>query len=471
MKHYTLLLMSTLSGLGWNFPAMAFDSGSTGADGDFAPTTDVTLGLPENGIFNFTTVNIPTGVTVRFGQNSRNTPAILLVQGDMVVDGTIDISGVDGGAFGFVPPGGYRGGFSASAGKDGINGLGPGGGRGGVELTSSSTNCGGGGAAYFTSITHKNSSCTQLVPDALSYGSPRLLPLLGGSGGGSGVNLSTDNSVFSGAGGSGGGALLLAVTGSLTLNGAINAKGGDGGPSGTSSRVTAGGGGSGGGLRIVATNFSGGGNIDLSGGVEGDSAWSASNDGSLGSPGRLRIEAESSTFNGTVLPATNSFVSTGAPSALFAANVPTIRITGVAGRNVPEVPTGDNDVFLPSTTANPVAVDILTTQVPVGEVVRLTVTPQTGAVVSADSEPLTGTVGSATATASVDLAPGASVLTASVNFTVTASAGDALANFARGERVERIELASSLSGASTTTFITVSGKSYTWQGNIAAALN
>ena len=36
-----------------------FSSGSTGADGPFAPTTSQTILVPESGVFNFTTVNIP----------------------------------------------------------------------------------------------------------------------------------------------------------------------------------------------------------------------------------------------------------------------------------------------------------------------------------------------------------------------------------------------------------------------------
>ena len=47
----------------------SFSSGSTGADGAFNPTQSQTLQLPESGVFNFTTINIPAGVTIRFGRN------------------------------------------------------------------------------------------------------------------------------------------------------------------------------------------------------------------------------------------------------------------------------------------------------------------------------------------------------------------------------------------------------------------
>ncbi len=45
-------------------PASAFDSGSTGVDGAFAPVSDTSIVLPPDGILNFTTMNIPSGVTV-----------------------------------------------------------------------------------------------------------------------------------------------------------------------------------------------------------------------------------------------------------------------------------------------------------------------------------------------------------------------------------------------------------------------
>ena len=44
----------------------AFNSGSTGADGALSPTVNTEIQLPESGILNYTTVNIPSGVTVKF---------------------------------------------------------------------------------------------------------------------------------------------------------------------------------------------------------------------------------------------------------------------------------------------------------------------------------------------------------------------------------------------------------------------
>ncbi len=76
--------------------ALAFDSGSTGVDGDFNPPVTIEVPLPPSGVFNFRSVNIPLGVPVTFSRNATNTPIVMLVQGDVTVAGTIDISGKPG---------------------------------------------------------------------------------------------------------------------------------------------------------------------------------------------------------------------------------------------------------------------------------------------------------------------------------------------------------------------------------------
>src|ERR1041384_4968022 len=43
-----------------------FTSGSTGADGAFSPTVSASVAVPESGVFNYTTVNIPTGGTITY---------------------------------------------------------------------------------------------------------------------------------------------------------------------------------------------------------------------------------------------------------------------------------------------------------------------------------------------------------------------------------------------------------------------
>lgn len=128
LSHFLLLSILTT-------PAIAFDSGSTGSDGAFAPVSSTTIVLPPDGILNFTTMNIPSGVTVRIASNLSNSPAFILVQGDAVIDGIIDISGVDGDAVSSNPAGGFAGGLPlqvTSGNGLGGNGQGPGGGPGGT---------------------------------------------------------------------------------------------------------------------------------------------------------------------------------------------------------------------------------------------------------------------------------------------------------------------------------------------------
>ena len=77
--------------------AQTFNSSSTGADGAFNPTTNTTLALPATGLFNFTTVTIPSGITVRFTRNAANTAVTFLATGNVSIAGTIDISATSGG--------------------------------------------------------------------------------------------------------------------------------------------------------------------------------------------------------------------------------------------------------------------------------------------------------------------------------------------------------------------------------------
>jgi len=87
--------------------------------------------------------------------------------------------------------------------------------------------------------------------------------------------------------------------------------------------------------------------------------------------------------------------------------------------------------------------------------------------VSAISNALSGTVANATASVNIDVPSGPSVFSASVSFTVTAAVGDSMSRFAKGERVERIILAAGPTG-SNTTFISTSGKAYTYPSAMAA---
>jgi len=127
---------------------------------------------------------------------------------------------------------------------------------------------------------------------------------------------------------------------------------------------------------------------------------------------------------------------------------------------VPNPPTGIADISLPETTPNPVTVAFATTGIPVGNTVRLSVTPASGAEVTSVSTALTGTTASALATASISLPVGASTLQASITYTVIVALGDALSRYAGNERVDRVTVTAGLDGSLTTTLITVSGREF-----------
>jgi hypothetical protein len=173
---------------------------STGADGALELTTpgivvldprsfSPPLNPSEDNIFQFTTIHIGAGVTVKLSSRKLTGPVFWLAQGPVQIDGTIDLSGDDGGVRpSLAGAGGYPGGAPRN----------PGYGPGKFKLN-----------AF-------------------------LVPLVGGSGGNGGE---TDG------GGAGGGALLIASNTSITINGAIVTNGGS-----SSDGV----GGNGGALRLVA---------------------------------------------------------------------------------------------------------------------------------------------------------------------------------------------------------------------------
>lgn len=475
--------------------ALAFDSGSTGADGALAPTVNTEIELPPSGLLNYTSITIPQGVTVKFKRNTLNTPVHLLVAGNVNIAGSIDIRGADAkhsGAYadgnladdgvpGVGGPGGFDGG---RGGRDdqaqrpevirGGAGLGPGGGKGGIEGNDGCSNNRhykyvGMGAAY---ATNGSSSwffpgwCGSFTPDqAKAYGSALLQPLIGGSGGGGGRG--GTNYAGSGGGG-GGGALLIAASGTVTIasTGSIDATGGDAGGSDGTGGGGRGGGGSGGAIRVVATTINGNGVLYANGGCLNESNQRRRNclDGNFngygGAPGRIRLEAESITFNGRSEPA---YVAD-TPGPLFLASLPVLRIDTVAGTTVPPNPSGLADVVLPADVANPVTVTFKTTNVPTGNTVLLRVVPAYGHPVEALSPAIAGSTSEGSASVQVTLPQGPSVLQATTTYTVVVAMGEALSRFAGNERVEKVELIATLGGTSgepQARLITVSGKAYT----------
>ncbi len=214
--------------------AQGFNSGSDGSYGALEITANTTLEMPPDGIFHCTTITITNGATLRFTPNARNTPVTLLATGNVVIGGTINISGSNGTALqgGFGGPGGFAGGNPSRADLPPSAGSGPGGGPTNVN----------------TSVRH---AVFAARPDnapadlAQPYGNALLIPMIGGSGGG--------GSPGDGGGGGGGGAILIASSTLIRVEGTgrILAEGGYNG--GSSIRSI----GSGGAIRLVAPKVMG----------------------------------------------------------------------------------------------------------------------------------------------------------------------------------------------------------------------
>jgi len=429
-----------------------FNSGSTGADGAFNPTASQQVQLPESGVFNFTTVNIPAGVTITFRRNSRNTPVTILASGNVTILGTIDVSGGNGDAnnVGIGGPGGFNGGKAGSrfVPQNGVSGDGPGGGGGAIGNDSGSGWGGGGGfaSAGLNGSVFVGGNLSGIGGNA--YGTKTLLPLVGGSGGGGGAGSNSGNG---GVGGGGGGAILIASSGTLTFGstarGVILANGGN-----SSCPVTGGGSGSGGAIRLIANAITGSANLRTSGGgVCGGS--------SLTSSGYIRVE--SFNFDGFDLSNSDT-LSSGLPGLVTLPNTPTLAITSVGGVAAPASPAGSlnvtPDITLPNTQNNPVTVALRASNIPLNTTLQVRLTPPTGAPTSVQSTPLTGTVANSTATASLTLPAGQSLIYATASIDLTINTAQLKPMFIEGERVRKIEVAASFGGASEVVYVTESGR-------------
>jgi hypothetical protein len=205
---------------------------SDGSDGPFSPTTSQTIQLNSvapDGVLNYTTIHIPANVTITFARNSRNTPVFLAATGDVLIEGTINVSGVD---FSLTSgPGGWDGGQKGTGPAGGSPGTGPSPGQGGPP-PSGNGNAGGGGGMATPGLKATSHTGGNPAEGGLAIPRPPLIPNRtggGGSGGGGGggrvfygVNLD------GGPGGGGSGGLQISTPGSLTLTGKILANGGHG---------------------------------------------------------------------------------------------------------------------------------------------------------------------------------------------------------------------------------------------------
>jgi hypothetical protein len=464
----------------------AVDSGSicATAPGDPACLGDVTysvnteIPLPPDGILQYGTLTVDSGVTVTFTRNTVNTPVFILASGDVTINGTFSVNapgpgatdgathvGIvgdgnpgDDGIPGLGGPGGFAGGYGGpggdyggSAGADGGQGLGPGGGGRGLNSGryrgAGAGYAGGGGGGDATS-------------GGPAYGQASLQPLVGGSGGGGGGG----GSDFNGSGGGGGGgAILIASNGTINISsgGRVFADGASGGTSGDrydtayAGHGGCGGGGSGGAIRLVATTISGNGQFYARGANGG--YCNGYGYAGAGSNGRIRMEAEIFTFSGGTTP-TRSFDPE--PQPIFVPNNPTLAITGVGGVTVPAEPTGSGDVSLPEDVPQPVTVSLAASEIPLGTTVNVTVKGRQGAPTTYLSTALAGTLASSTATAEVTLPAGPSTLEASTSFTLViggGGGGSAKLEY-EGEPIETAEVTTASDGSMNVTYVTRSGK-------------
>ncbi|WP_337261483.1 MULTISPECIES: hypothetical protein [unclassified Serratia (in: enterobacteria)] len=481
--------------------AYAFDSGSTGADGEFKPTANIEVPLPPSGVLNYTSINIPANVTVTFSKNAANTPVYLLVSGDATIAGTIDIRGKNGASVGAHGdglldddgwpgeggPGGFAGGYGGkpkrgdipTAQTQGGNGLGPGGGLGGKDGGEGCANTpryypnqGTGGAyaedAYANRIVYQCAEKDR-IPAAYGYGSRTLQPLIGGSGGGGGRGgaMSGINVSHGSGGGGGGGAILIASSGLLNITGQILADGGQaGGVVGNNGDGGHGGGGSGGAIRLVATQIMGSGKLSASGGcltvyngmAPTECGWTGTYGMGGGTPGRIRLEAEQMNFAGTATPKASNDV----PAPVSTSNAPQLRIASVAGQTVPAEPVGLEDLILPEETTGPVNIVFETTRIPPGNTVQFRLIPVYGEKIALSSTPITGSLAAGSASVTVPTLPqGNSTLEASVTYTVDiVASGPDLSRFANNETVNKVHLMIALAGERTAILETASGKRF-----------
>lgn len=446
---FAIGIMGVAALFGWvtAVGAQTFSSGSSGTLGAFAPGANTTVALPPDGILNYTTINIPTGVTVSFTPNAANTPVTMLATGDAIIAGTLRVDGSAG--IGGTPsisgtpalnaavrggPGGFGGGSGGTRGLAntlGSAGLGPGGG------VPTAGNNGG------------------------TYGAPAtvvsLLPLFGGSGGG-GAN--ADTTFSGGSGGGGGGAIVVASSTKITVSGSLTANGGNAAPpSNFCGDRGYTGAGSGGAIRLVAPEIVNTGTIQAKIGVDGNCGTSTPT-GAAGGAGRIRLEA---LLFGTVattdpLASTSTTLGPITPTSIPALmNFPTLAFTSVGGVAPPAAPTGSftaADVTLPGATTNPVSVVLTATNTPAPTTYTVKLIPQF-ANPSSQTVTSSGAFSLSTATATVTFPNGRiSALQAFAGFTLTAS----LAPIIDGEPADQVLLAAGYGEPSTLTLVTKSGR-------------
>lgn len=259
----TYLLVTAFAGMVAAAHAQGFDSGSNGSLGALNLTdSNLVVELPPDGRLHYTTFRVGPNRVLSFRRNALNTPVYLLAQGDITIEGVIDVSGDQ--APGTPPIGGFGGPGGFDGGKPGFgdeippgDGYGPG--AGGAGVTGSAADSAGGGS--YAGIGSGGATTNR----GATYGSPLLIPLIGGSGGGG------DAGQPGNGGGGGGGAILICSSTRAVISGAVQA---NGGPWRGSSYNA----GSGGAIRVLAPKVEGRGSLNVNAGSGG------------GGVGRIRVD-------------------------------------------------------------------------------------------------------------------------------------------------------------------------------------
>jgi hypothetical protein len=451
--------ISCISTLALTFALMAFplsaqvNSGSDGSDGALNPTSNLVIDMADHpdGIYHYTSVNIPAGVTVSFSQNTGNTPVVWLVQGSVTINGNLQLSGSAAfdSAGGNPGPGGYRGGTGASGVTQASAGLGPGGGIGFGD---------GAGRAGNASFGSKGSQLGGRPDSGDLYGNTFLIPLIGGSGGGGGRYI---------GGGGGGGAVMIAASNEITLGGNIYCSGG-----GVNNQQFCGAG-SGGAVRLVSTRLKGSGTIHAGGagayGASSTAEWPFS---SVSGAGRVRVDTLEYSFSGNIHGVTtNGFQPIIIPPA---AQAVALSIESVGGVSVAASPGGKlvtPDVIVPGAQQNPVSIVVRCTNIPLGSEIIVDVKPANGPTIRAVAPNNAGSKASSTATVQVEMPRGGGTIQAKAISGIQLAANDdpnAEHNFiaqagwtADGERFKAVEVTAGLGASCQLVYLTESGKRYT----------
>lgn len=363
------------------------NTGSTGSDGALDLTGSsgsVVINMADHpsGVYNYTYVDIPSGVTLTYIPNANNSPVTWLVQSNVTIDvnGQVDVSGqgspaysLQGGAGG---PGGYAGGTGANVAttpNSATGGQGPGGG-----------------------LPNPNPSLTFATGPA-SYCNVFLIPLLGGSGGGGIYGVPTG-----GGGGGGGGAILIAASGQIVVNGWILANGA--------------GSGSGGAIRLVASQLSGSGFIEA-----------RNPDGTPS--GQIRVDSYVNTFTGYF----SGVPSLGSQFVIIpvAGQLPQLTVTGVGGVSISGSPTGvltTPDAVLSAQQNNPVPIVVTCSNLPLNTLITVSVKPANGPAISATGYNTSGTSDASTATTPIVMPRGGGLISALIGVMLPTFADDTLTN-------------------------------------------